>query len=255
MAVINTREWLENDLSNPVAMLRNCDESLTDAQLEQYYEYLTKFGMYTPTAAIKQDLKRLVDKDIWGTTKEFYSKYKDLWKGIDIPVYIFPYKGSGGLLRVKNNKSGLAFQDRLFLFVNSSISERELEAVFVHEYHHVCRLNRLKKAPETFTLLDSMIMEGLAEYAVSKHVGKDYLAKWTFLYKEAELVKLYERHLKQQLQMRRSDPLHDQLLIGMKPYPSMLGYCAGYYMVKQAGLIPIKKTFTISSKAFLKTMK
>ncbi|CAH0344475.1 DUF2268 domain-containing putative Zn-dependent protease [Bacillus sp. CECT 9360] len=255
MTVINTREWLENDLANPIEMLKKCNESYTKAELEQYYEYLKRFGMYTPSAKIRQDLDRLIDKDIWGKTKQIFSKYKGLWKGTDIPVYIFPYKGSGRLLRTQDNKSGLAFKDRLFLFIHSTISDKELEAVFVHEYHHVCRLNLLKKSPAKYTLLDSIILEGLAEYAVSKHVGKDYLAKWTSLYGESELLNYYERYLKKKLQTKRSDELHDQLLLGMKPFPSMLGYCAGYYMVKNAGLIPIKKTFTISSEVFLEKME
>ncbi|MDQ0217532.1 hypothetical protein ELQ35_06665 [Peribacillus cavernae] len=252
MAVINTKEWLENDFAEPLKIVAKCKELFSESNPKPLYKYLQSHGMYSPSSRAKKGLENLIERDIWGATEGIYHKYKELWAGSEIPVYIFPFRESNGLSRTKSNKSGLAFKDKLFLFVHSSISDKELEAVFVHEYHHVCRLNRLKKNPEQYTLLDSMIMEGLAEYAVLKHVGKQYLAKWTSLYDEKELLKYYDRYLKTQLQTKRTEELHDELLLGAKPFPSMLGYCTGYYLVSKAGLVPVKKSFTIFSEEILK---
>ena len=54
----------------------------------------------------------------------------------------------------------------MFLFLTPSLAEKELEALIVHEYHHICRLKILAKPYHEFTLLDSILMEGFAEYAV-----------------------------------------------------------------------------------------
>ncbi|RFU64131.1 DUF2268 domain-containing protein [Peribacillus glennii] len=254
LAVIDTKEWLENDFTDPVKIASKCSESLSEENSEQFYRYLKKHGMYSPSSRSKKDFHYLLERDIWGKTEHFFNKYKDLWDGFDVPIYIFPLRNQGVLGRAKETKSGLAFKDRMFLFVSPGIIEEELEAVFVHEYHHVCRLNRLKKQSSQSTLLDSIIMEGLAEHAVSKHVGKEHVAGWTRLYSEQQLVSFYEKYLKDRLGIKRSDELHDALLLGKSPYPSMLGYCTGYYLVSNYGLIPIKKSFTIPSRIFVKRL-
>jgi uncharacterized protein YjaZ len=250
MAIINTNDWLEKDFADPVKIVRQCMELFLETNPEQLYQYLKQHGMYSPSGRARKGLEHLMKRDIWGKTDSIFKKYNTLWNGFDIPIFIFPIREPGGWTKAKDNKSGLAFKDKMFLFVHSGISDKELEAVFVHEYHHVCRLNLLKKNPEQATLLDSMIMEGLAECAVLKHVGKEYVAKWTSLYEEKELLVYYSRHIKERLHIKRTDRLHDPLLMGIKPYPPMLGYCTGFYMVRKKGLIPVKKSFTIDSEVF-----
>ncbi|WP_180954573.1 DUF2268 domain-containing protein [Bacillus sp. V5-8f] len=255
MAVIDTKEWLEKDFNNPVNILAKCSVSLSKESSDQFYHYLKKHGMYSPSARSKKDFQQLMERDVWGLTDHFFTKYNDIWDGFDIPVYIFPLRNQGLLGRSKETKSGLAFKDRMFLFISPGIGEKELEAVFVHEYHHVCRLNRIIKQPSEYTLLDSIIMEGLAEYAVLKHVGNEQVAHWTRLYTEQELDAFFKKYLKGRLGTRRSDELHDALLLGKRPYPSMLGYCSGYDLVNKHGLIPIKKSFTIPSHVFVEGME
>ncbi len=69
----------------------------------------------------------------------------------------------------------------MFLFLTPLEDEKELEALIIHEYHHVCRMNKITKPIQEYTLLDSMVMEGLAEYTVENYCGKNYNAKWIFL--------------------------------------------------------------------------
>lgn len=254
MAVIDTKDWLEREFTDPVKIVAKCHEGMSKENTGQFYRYLKKHGMYTPSPRSRKDLDSLIEIDIWGKVEKVFNKYKQLWNGFDIPVFIFPFRNSGSLARTKENKSGLAFKDMMFLFVHPGISEKELEAVFVHEYHHVCRLNKLKGKQGQYTLLDSIIMEGLAENAVSKHVGKEYLAHWTSLYNDRELITYYERYIKERLHTKQTNELHDALLYGKKPYPSMLGYCIGYYMVCKHGLVPVKKSFMMPSREFLKKM-
>lgn len=254
MAVIDTKDWLEKEFSNPVKIVAKCHDEMFKENTEQFYRYLKKHGMYTPSPRSRKDLDHLIERDIWGKAEKLFEKYKQDWDGLDIPVYIFPLKNAGTLARTKENKSGLAFKDRMFLFVQPGLSDKEFEAVFVHEYHHVCRMNKLNKKKGPYTLLDSIIMEGLAEHAVSKHVGKEYLANWTRLYNDRDLHSYYEQYIKEKLDINQSDELHDALLYGKSPYPSMLGYCTGYYIVCRNGLVPIKKSFLMPSRDFLKKL-
>ena len=59
-----------------------------------------------------------------------------------------------------------------------------------------------------------MIMEGLAERTVGKYLGTKYLAKWTKLYQEEKLREFWRKHLEEKHMIKRTDPLHDVLLLG-----------------------------------------
>ena len=56
----------------------------------------------------------------------------------------------------------------IFLFVCGRNSLEELKALLAHEYHHICRLHQIETKETEYTLLDTMIMEGLAEQAVTE---------------------------------------------------------------------------------------
>lgn len=96
-------------------------------------------------------------------------------------------------MRDQNGKSGLAFKDKLFLFLSDQNSDNEIRALLVHEYNHVCRLAKNGKQEENYVLLDSIILEGLAENAVRELVGEEYLAKWTSYYTEGQLNQMWKK--------------------------------------------------------------
>ena len=106
----------------------------------------------------------------------------------------------------------------------------ELKSLFVHEYHHACRLNAVQKPIDSFTLLDSLIMEGLAEHAVRDECGKEYAAKWNQFYDERRLVKAWHDIYRHYLHLKKTDPLHDRLLYGSHAGP-LTGYQIGYYLI------------------------
>ncbi|WP_409304651.1 DUF2268 domain-containing protein [Peribacillus sp. SCS-155] len=251
MAVIQTKEWLNDNFSNPVKICGSIMDTFSEDRPDRVYEYLQQHGMYKPDAWAKKSFEFLVKNDAWSKAEQLFEKYKKLWGGPDIPVYLFPMKAVNGFLRRRENKAGLAFRDKLFLFLHQGYDDKEMEAVMVHEYHHVCRLQKKEAKEETAGLLDSMIMEGLAEHAVEKHVGKEYLANWTKLYSDKEMEQYWKKYLKGAAEIPRQHPLHDKLLFGKRPYPSMMGYSTGFYLVKKKGFIPISKTFTIESTEFL----
>ncbi|MGE8079519.1 DUF2268 domain-containing protein [Peribacillus loiseleuriae] len=249
MGIIDTNVWLQNN-SSPNEICKHLVDEFPKMRPNSIYQLLQYHGMYKDSSQTKRDVESLVSENIWSKGKGIFERFHGLWKGPDIPVYIFPLHAGGLFNRTQDTKSGLAFRDKLFLFVRPGISLKELTAVFIHEYHHVCRLACVKEDEKDFTLLDRMVMEGLAEHAVKTYLGKDYLAKWTHLYSDEQLQHFWEKYLKENIQLKRIERKHDQLLLGKSPYPKMLGYGVGYFLVKQKNNLKVKKTFAIPSEVF-----
>ena len=152
-------------------------------------------------------------------------------------------------------RSGVSFKDKLFLFLTPIEDEKELEALFVHEYHHVCRMNSQKKDPQDYTLLDSIILEGLAEHAVTRNCGEKYASDWSRRYTKDELSKYWKKDLSENLSIKRDHRFHDQILFGLGRRPGLLGYAIGYEIVKQYEQrknFSDKTSFIIPSKEFTK---
>jgi uncharacterized protein YjaZ len=229
MGIIETGSWLEENADNPEKMLMK--KGITSKKAADLYGYLKTFGMYAPSGNTKQQVDSLKKRDAWKKMNAYYKKYRTLWKGPSVPVYIFPVQEANGFLTSGLKKSGVSFKDEIYLFLSDEEDFREWEALFVHEYHHCTRMNRLDKSPKQYTLLDSIIFEGLAEDAVREYCGDQYVSVWTKKYSEFLLQKLWNQHIKNELHLKREDARHDQLLLGRGKYPSLIGYAVGYYIV------------------------
>lgn len=228
MGVVDTEKWLDEHFSDPVTICHNFKKDFDDDKPQNIYQYLSSFGMYKPTRRTKLIYEQLKAGKIWGKIDRLFNKYKKRWNGPDIPVYIFPFQASWG---EKENKSGVSFPNQLFLFIGDVKDDKELEALFIHEYHHVCRIHAQKKSIEEYTLLDSIIMEGLAELAVRENCGETYNATWCHLYEPEEMKKYWEEKVKEHMNIKKTEKKHDELLYGFARNPSMIGYCIGYYLV------------------------
>jgi uncharacterized protein YjaZ len=247
MAVIRTDKWLEKYFNKPLTI---CEKILgsSEEDLNRFYKYLLSFGMYIPNRVSRKIYDQLVENNIWATVERLFSKYQLIWRGPDIPIYIFP------LNHPQKQKSGVSFEDKMFLFLSNLHDEREIEALIIHEYHHVCRMNKLKKPLSDYCLLDSIIMEGLAEHAVQRYLGKKYNASWVSLYTNKEIKQHWDQYLQGELKVKKTERKHDSLLFGLGRYPTLLGYAAGYKLI--TNLIehdrwPIKRTFAITSEEIM----
>ena len=253
VSVIETNQWLEENFDEPIEICQKIIKG-EKAKAPNFYRYLVKFGMYKPNNKSRETYKQLIDNDAWQTVGAIYQKYHTDWKGPDIPIYIFPmFQPSELFSRSTPKKSGLSFQDKLFLFLTPDLKEKEIEALFVHEYHHVCRMNCSRKELSDYTLLDSIVLEGLAELAVEECCGRDYLADWCALYSNKQLNQFAKNYLVDNLTLKKDDRLHNQLLFGGGIYPKMLGYAAGYAIVsksRDSQRLSLRDTFTISSDTF-----
>lgn len=247
VGIIKTNEWLDQEFDRPLSILKKLQSPFTKAKPEQLYRHLQKHGMYKPSEKSKKTYNLLMEKEVWKKTEQLFTTYQQLWNGPDVPIYIFPLSTAQ---RATETKSGLAYKHSLFLFFNSQISDKEIEAVLIHEYHHVCRLHRLKNKKNT--LLDTMVMEGLAERTVEKYLGSEFLAHWTKIYRESEFKLLWVRYIEGNIITKRSDPLHDRIMLGKFGYPPMLGYWSGYQLVKNAGRFSVKKSFSLSPEEIMR---
>ncbi|WP_066054803.1 DUF2268 domain-containing protein [Robertmurraya korlensis] len=256
MAVVRTDEWLDKDFTNPVGICKRFLKEFNESEPKPIYDYLSSFGMYRPNRATFQTYERLKEKKVWETINHIYEKYRGKWNGPEVTIYIFPISQSSNFFfrERQSKKSGVSFPDRVFLFIGDLEDELELESLFVHEYHHVCRIRKQKKDPSEFTFLDSMILEGLAELEVEKSCGAEYLADWCHFYSKEDIELYMKRYIISNLQVKKTDPLHDQLLFGTGAYPKLLGYACGYYLVRTSykeNYFSTKTSFTILGKRFI----
>ncbi|HYK74421.1 MAG TPA: DUF2268 domain-containing protein [Pseudoneobacillus sp.] len=234
MGVEKTDIWLRDSFEHPIEICKDMCNFRKKNELEQFYQYLVRFGMYRPNPESKRIYEELVKAGMWGKVHSLYEKYKKNWNGPHVPIYIFPIdKGSRFLFKSNQSKSGVSFQDKIFLFLSNIDDIQELEALFIHEYHHVCRMNGLNKPLNEYTLLDSIIMEGLAEDAVHEQIGRKYVANWSKELTNEQFQHFWKKYFNKHLTIKKKDSLHDHLLFGKGFVPKMLGYTCGYHLVRK----------------------
>lgn len=201
--------------------------------------------MYRPVMEGQKEIERLEEKQIWKELSEEYEELKHWLQGPDVPIFILLSDSYNRTVQAEyNGKAGLTMRHVIFLFVCGRNTVKELKALLTHEYHHICRLHQIEKKEKDYTLLDTMIMEGLAEQAVyERHSEKSY-APWTSYYTKEEAVHYWEKVVKKKQDMKRGTREHDCLLNGMQMYPKMLGYGVGFHIVKDC--VEFEKDNTLS---------
>ncbi|MBG9757822.1 DUF2268 domain-containing protein [Lysinibacillus sphaericus] len=236
MAVMPTDKWLEeyefsrkSKSSDELYSLQCsvlCDRLIKlfqEGYTEEIHFELQQQGLFLPEEEI--NLKRLKQMNVWGCVEQEFMYLQQKWNGPAIPIYIFP------ITRQQNitNKNGVAYPHSLFLFVGE-VEKQELQALLAHEYNHVCRLHYLKKSLDEMTLLDSLILEGLAECAVKDLYGDRWLAPWLTNFTFEKLIKLWKSQFLPNLQLQGLEK-HRPFLYGGE-LPLWIGYCIGYQIVR-----------------------
>ncbi|WP_237721546.1 DUF2268 domain-containing protein [Paenisporosarcina sp. TG20] len=171
--------------------------------------------------------------NIWGIVDHEYKLIRDLWNGPKIPIFIFPVKKVNvELIDRFPTKSGVAYKGALFLFLSAEVPIEEIKALLAHEYNHVCRLNYLGLSPEKIPLKDSLIIEGLGEYAVKDLYGEKWLAPWTNLYSFNDTAEIWAKYFIPSLNLVGIGN-HGHFLYGndRNPFPKWIGYYIGFQIV------------------------
>lgn len=107
-----------------------------------------------------------------------------------------------------------------------------LKSVIAHEYHHHWRMSRLRMNEEGETLLDRLVLEGLAEHFVRIELGESYLGPMMDALSEKEARSLWKKKYRAHLYDKGSST--DFYLFGDDDLgiPFWAGYSLGYYLVK-----------------------
>ncbi len=273
LAVIKTSSWLyefiescEKDERKDVYQLQGeflC-EPLMDifpkTNREAIHYELLRFGLFEPNEW--QEVKSIVDKmeerKVWDLVNNEYKQLRKLWNGPKVPIYIFPIKtrGTGQSREPLPVKNGVAYKKALFLFVSKDLSDEEIKASLVHEYNHVCRLQFLNLSPSKTTLEDSLIIEGLGEYAVKEVCGPKRLAPWIKLYSHDEALEIWKKHFIPSLKVKDIKN-HQLFLFGQprSPFPKWIGYHIGFHLVdsfvKKQGPFPNGELYRKTAKEII----
>lgn len=107
-----------------------------------------------------------------------------------------------------------------------------LKSTIAHEYHHHFRINNLGLTEENETLLDRLVLEGLAEHFVRIELGESYLGPMMRALSEEEARMLW--HTKYVDHLRDKGDATDSFMFGdhEQGMPLWAGYSIGYYLVK-----------------------
>lgn len=236
MSVIPTDEWLNefivrqtlNDSKNLEDLQRSilCDrlvEIFIGGSPDEIQFELQQQGLFKSYEKI--DINKLKKQNVWEVVQTEFKYLKERWSGPTIPIYIFPITQEQTI----TNKNGVAYPNALFLYIGE-LEKQELKALFAHEYNHVCRLQYLDKSLDEVTLLDSLILEGLAECAVEEIYGDRWLAPWLRSYSLDKMLEIWKEHFLPQINIQGLNN-HAEFLYGGK-LPQWIGYCIGYEIVK-----------------------
>ncbi|QBP41144.1 hypothetical protein E2636_08380 [Paenisporosarcina antarctica] len=248
MSVIQTQTWVYNFVKRCEDQIREnsyfiqCEticvplvESFSNVNPEELQYELLNHGLFDSDdwVTIGCTLIEMKKNNIWRIVEVEYQLLRCLWNGPEIPIFIFPIKK--GSVEVENKfptKSGVAYKGALFLFLSTEVPIEEIKALLAHEYNHVCRLNYLGLSPEKIPLKDSLIIEGLGEYAVKDLYGEKWLAPWTKLYSLEGTAEIWEKYFKPSLNIVGIKN-HQHFLYGndRNPFPKWIGYYIGFQVI------------------------
>ncbi|GAF66884.1 hypothetical protein BTS2_3789 [Bacillus sp. TS-2] len=261
MGVINTERWLcyylkywhekkdkKQKLDWQRQILIQPLEKRFSMKVEEIHSYFMDLGLPKPDLQVDYLVTQFIENKILESTETYYQRLLKEWNGPDVPIYIFPLISPNQKKHVDENKMGVSFSDFICLFIEPLIDERGIQSLMTHEYHHVCRLALTNETEEKITLLESIVMEGLAEAAVKEEVGTEHVANWMTRYNEEFCRGWFERLIQPNLLMQGRKSYHE-LLFGdrTKQIPEMIGYAVGYYLIQS-----VVKKEKIKTKELLK---
>ncbi|WP_273717002.1 DUF2268 domain-containing protein [Alkalihalobacillus pseudalcaliphilus] len=202
-------------------------------KVNELHHYFLALGLVHPNVNVKSLDNQPFRENLWKVAQQKFLHLRKKWEGPDIPIFILPIEREReDLIRDVGGKTGVSTESMICLFIDPFIKKEQLFSLIVHEYHHICRLERTKNLEETITLLESIIMEGLAEVAVKEEVGQKALAPWVNNYNLEECLVLFDYYYRDHLLLKgRKNYRH--LLNGDRKagIPRMLGYSIGYMIV------------------------
>ncbi|KHE71500.1 DUF2268 domain-containing protein [Halobacillus sp. BBL2006] len=242
-------QWFMNQCK---ALCRPVKEIPDEMSPEELQYLLLNHGLFDPGEweNLHDKVLELERIDFWKVAEQEYHRLKAEWGGPEASVYIFPVRKFHLPADERDmNKSGVSLKKCLFLFVAPDIQLSEMKALLAHEYNHICRLSHLNLDERELPLKESIIMEGLAEYAVKHLYGKKLLAPWNFQTDNENGQEIFEKYYLPSLNLKGMHN-HHQFLYGGEgtPIPKWGGYKIGFQIVaaylEKQGSCPIQELLT-----------
>lgn len=200
------------------------------------HQYLLQMGLFLPDQSVDLEYEKWQETLPWTIIQEQFHKLQRKWNGPDVKIYILPLNQQNLFLKKElGGKTGLSLNKGILLFVDSETTKKDLLALITHEYHHICRLQAIQQSEDSIPFLESMIMEGLAEWAVKEELGEEACAAWTTRYDHLSTYHWFERWIRPNLFVKgRKNYLH--YLYGNQEtgIPLWLGYYVGFQLIKTA---------------------
>jgi uncharacterized protein YjaZ len=201
----------------------------------EIHSYLQSHGLFQKIegSKISNFLSFLDQKKVEKIVAAQLRKLKKEWQGPSVDVFLLPVdEENTDFIKELGWKCGIGFPDKIFIFLSEKVTLKGLLAVITHEYHHVCRLKQCKRDLKEFSLLDSLLIEGLAECAVEEYVGKKHLGPWCNRYNEEMLNEYWENVMIPNIGLKGKNNHHPFLYGTGSAMPKWMGYSIGYDIVK-----------------------
>lgn len=245
MSVIQTKQWLYEFIEkckeksiidySSVQCETLCNplkKTFPNVHPQSLQHELLSHGLFDPFEWFKIEtvVQKMEELNVWKIVEKEYKRLKKLWNGPTIPIYIFPIKGMG--FRRDFRKNGVAYLEAVFLFLSTDLTKEEIKAMLAHEYNHVCRMQFNHISADKITLKESLIIEGLGEYAIKDLYGEKLIGPWTDLYPFEQSLEIWKKYFLPSLSIKGLKN-HHAFLYGQKgtPLPKWIGYHIGYQIV------------------------
>ncbi|MDP4552795.1 DUF2268 domain-containing putative Zn-dependent protease [Alkalihalobacillus macyae] len=138
---------------------------------------------------------------------------------------------------VKSKLNGVsAFTDwngkMCFVVLPEENARSTIRSVVTHEYHHHWRISALGLKEDGETLLDRMVLEGLAEHFVKERLGDEYLGPYKDALSETQAITIWESTYRNHINDQGTST--DIYMFGNddKGLPFWGGYSLGFYLIK-----------------------
>ncbi|UOQ87352.1 DUF2268 domain-containing protein [Gracilibacillus salinarum] len=244
MTIHPTTKWIDTFIEKKEAKSKKEAFRLQQSMISKYlgdsfpavessaiHQHLLQHGLFAADIS-QEDWQEWKQQSYEQAVNKMYQKCKQSWKGPDTDIFIFPSNESIPELKEWfNGNAGLSFPDKLFLFLQKGAAKREVAALVIHEYSHICRLQRFPKPEQDYTLEDAIMLEGIAEWLVRKMVGPSYGNKRVTTVSDKELARLWKKWIEPNQQVTRGNAKHDIIMYGLRGAPKNLGYMIGFNVV------------------------
>jgi uncharacterized protein YjaZ len=199
---------------------------------EEWFNFLMSQGMMPVSLKTKRDWMVWRKNINLTNLKKHMLDLKKEFMGPEIDIFIFPLnQRHTNIMEELDGKNGCTFPDYIIAFWKDSLPEKDQKALLLHEYHHACRIKYQRIKESSITLLESMIMEGLAEWEVQTRLGTEYSAPWTKRYPSKKVETWWKDIYSKNINLRGRQNHADLLYGSRKGIPPLMGYQIGYEII------------------------